>query len=144
MYPIVLVTGDDKVNAHYAEIRDGVLNEVVVSVVECFSRSPFSLPIYINSDDAWAICKIVSIVESTTMAVKCYGGSKVILICAEREKFDSKDVQMIYDCLYQYLVDVADIVFTVGECGIDSGVNIENATRTAVELIGMAVRGNGI
>lgn len=142
MTPIVLVTGTKNVTAHYQEILDGV-ERLGCSVVSCWSYSPFQLPIYTLTDEARAICKLANTVESAMSAIRMYHNVSVIMICAEREKFKSDDIQKVYDGIFQYLVDIADMVFVSNECDV-SGVNIENATAAAVDMIGMVVCQDGV
>lgn len=141
MYPIVLVTGEKDVAAHYGEILDG-LERAGHPVVSCWSASPFQLPIHTLTDEAWSICKLANVVESTMSAIRMYHNSAIILVCAEDERFDNEKIQMAFDGIFQYLTDVADIVFVTGECDV-FGVNIENATATAIDMVRMVV-GDGV
>ena len=142
MLPIVLVTGTKNVKAHYQEVLDGV-ERLGCSVVSCWSYSPFQLPIHTVTDEAWSICKVAHTVDSTMSAIRMYHNTSVIMICAERERFKSDDIQKAYDGIFQYLVDVADIVFLSDECDV-SGINIENATAAAIDMIGMVVCQDGV
>lgn len=136
MYPVILIAGADhgKTRAHFVEIHKKLAKKGV-DMVLCFNTSPFTLPIHNLSNDSWSIAEMCSLVEKAMIALKVYHTESAVLILDDIDAPESGDVYRSFVELRQYLIDCSDIVFTVGVCDV-SGIDIKNATDTAVELVG--------